>query len=100
MGLEAEQARQAWEHAAKRATGQKITTALVREAVVALNLRPPTADANAVARRMRTERRTQLTQAMADLLALVVARKPYDEVLKTAAILDQHVRYFFPRRKK
>jgi hypothetical protein len=97
LGLAKEQVRLAWERAAKMARGGKITERLVRGAVVELEFK---AEGNAEGmeeRRERAERRQQLTQAMADLLELIVMRKPYEELVLKASLLDQQVRFFFPK---
>jgi hypothetical protein len=35
---------------------------------------------------------------MADLLELIVMRKPYEELEQKASLLDQQMRFFFPKR--
>ena len=98
FGLATEEVRLAWEHAAKMARGGKITERLVRGAVVELEFKPEGNEEGMKERRERAERRQQLTRAMADLLELIVMRKPYEELEQKASLLDQQMRFFFPKR--
>jgi hypothetical protein len=98
LGLTRDQVRLAWEQAANRARGGKITQRLVRAAVVELQFKPERNADRLKVRGERAERRQQLSQAMDDLLELIVTRKPYEELVEKASLLDQQVRFFFPKR--
>jgi hypothetical protein len=60
-------------------------------------LKPEREPEKVAAQRERAERRQQPTQAMTDLLTLVRGRKPYEELVEKASLLNQHVRFFFPK---
>ena len=69
----------------------------MRAAVVELKI---TVDGNpkvAEVRLARSERRQQLTRAVAGLLELIVMRNPYEALIQKASLVDQHVRFFFPK---
>ena len=98
IGLTPEQVRTAWEHATKLANGGRITTQLVRAAAAALQFRPEAREKSLALRQARAQRRQQLTQTMADLLQMIVLRKPYEDLAPAASLLDQHLRFFFPKK--
>jgi hypothetical protein len=99
-GLTPDQARLAWEHAVKMSGGRKITERLVRAAVLELKIKPEGATERMKHRQERGERRQQLRQTMTELLELIIMGKSYEELVQKASLLDQHVRFFFPKGRK
>jgi hypothetical protein len=100
LGLTPDQVRLAWEHAAQEAGTGPITPRRVRAAVVELQFKAEENAERTKERQARAQRRQQLSQAMADLLERIVRRRPYEELVQTASLLDQQVRFFFPKRPK
>ena len=100
LGLELEKAKSAWAHAVSKAGGRKITARLVRAAVAELKFNAEAEARQAEVRADRAKRRQQLTQSMEELLESILMRKPHEELVQTASLLDRHLRYFFPKPRK
>jgi hypothetical protein len=97
IGLKVEAVRQAWSLAVQKTGGRKLLPRLVQAAVIELKLRAETQAKQNEVRRERAQRRQELTQTMDQLLELIIMRKPHEELVQKASLLDQHVRFFFPK---
>jgi hypothetical protein len=102
IGLPPDRAQQAWASAAKKAKAreQSITARLVKAVVAELQLASNNRTRQLEVRRERLERRRQLTDGMGELLQLIMTKTDHETLLQKAALLDGHVRYFFPKQRR
>jgi hypothetical protein len=99
IGLKPDEVRRAWQQAASKVPGGSITARRVKEAMADLQ---PDGDARAKqlqVRHERSERRRKLTDGMTELLQLIMCKTPHAVLIQKAAVVDGHVRYFFPKRR-
>jgi hypothetical protein len=97
IGLFPQHAQQAWEYAAEKAGGRKITAHLVKTAGQELQLAGETTPATRQPRQTKTQQRQLLDSAIGELLVLLSQKAIHDVLTQKVESLHGQIQALFPK---